>query len=263
MKILENKGKNAEALLDQSMTLLMELDKAVENCIPFSSEKVRKGGLALPLFVAQTRKVLVSCKLSNFSAQYPALSANAIGADSVNSNAAHSRLINTLVALSKLNAILKANNYALKNDSVREEASVFAKRARGCLAAFIIGQYGLHNREKGIQLAVASYLEILGKDADFFYDTLYKVMLDSDEDYYGYEDMSPYYTEMYAHDPQLLAEAEHADFPLTSDICKALLDGDITDAHLQLSINEYQKQNPRQESDAFTPTGLVKELHLD
>lgn len=259
VKVIEDNMKNAGAVLSETWELLGNLlDGWPWVQASNSSNALQAGGPAK--YIVACRVNLQKLNLSGFDRSYPSLSA-AVSSGNTNDES-NPRLIDGVFKIGRLNMMLEETKCMLKTDDQRAQARQLLKVAIGDFAIFLLAQFQLGRSDDAIFLSVSEYCGRHGVTQSVLYGELLNAMEMVDEHPYGYEEISEFHDDLVGIDPSFLAECQEAQYPLTADVCQAIISGTLPIEAARGMLLEFQKNTEEVEITGLNANNMVQRMHL-
>ena len=260
VKVLENNIQNASALLRDVDALLSEMSRLVPCLEELTPAMIKEHG-GMPKYVMSLRTVLSGAKVNNFSINYPSI-APLLEDGKFDDNAA-ARMHDALFQLGKFNAKLSELKCVVKSVEDRKYLYDLACKITGDVAVFMITQFGLYRLDKGVYLCVAEHCNAEGISPDAYYGVVLQVMDKANQAPYGYEVSSPYHDDLLSMDAVFLSQCEENLFPLTEDICKSLVRGEMSFAQANALLTDYISDRVTTEVEGVTTSNMLHRMNLN
>lgn len=260
MKIVADSFTGAAATLRELRDFEIRVYDMYTAAAPYS---VGANGRTLPRFVVETTQELQGYLVKNFTISFPAIQALVVNGEGATENA-YSRLHDALYLFNEVQRTLQQRGCVLPDDASRKEIQGKLARVIGDIVVFICVQYDLKSAiETGdTYQSVASLCEKQGITVSVFRDLLMQDLLDMGECWYAYETVSPYYQALQEFDAVLAAECEDALFPLTDEMAKKLLDGEIDVPYVRMLLNDFVKDSKEVDVEV-TPATMMSKMNLE
>jgi len=259
MKVRENNIKDAKALLEETYSLMGLLLQGIVWVQDSNSEEAQEAG-GLAKYIVASRTNLQALHLNNFDRAYPVVSGAVSNGRAEDFSSV--RIVDGIYKIGQLNAKLQASKCLLKTDQERSEVRGILYAAIGDLALFMVMQFGLQQGSDSVMLAVKEFCDARGMTPDVLYGELLNVIETLGQSAYGYEPVSPYYDDLMGLDPVFVAECEEAQFPLTEDLSKQIVQGSLSLEEARGMLGEFQRQSTQVEVKGISPTNMVGKLNL-
>lgn len=259
VKALEDIMPSAGEVLLESLNLVDQMAKCEEALRPFGKEQKAQFG-SLPKYVAHRLNVLREATPANFDINYPCVSS--ILANGQSDDEGMRRLHDGLYKVGQFANRARELKFAVKLEEDESFLHELAKKAAGDLAIFVISQYRLDMLESGVYLSVAEYCDRVGETPSVLYGEMLTLLSNLDEHPYGYERVSKYQKELLDIDPVFVAECEEQSFPLTTDMCEKIINGEMSVDAARGFLLDFMKQKEETDVDGMTPANMIEQLHL-
>lgn len=257
-KIIENFSSDAGSMLNE----LVALATAADNASGWLSDRNNTEGLSLPRYVVKARAELSSIPINSFRVNYPTIMSTISNGNIDELDFGH-RLHDAIYKLARLNERLIALNYLVKQPTDRTGLSQLAKEITGELLIYIITRFRLADYDNGVYLCVQEFCNDNELDAKEFYFAAKQLLDNTGVESYGYEVLSPYRNALLEIDPVFLGECEDAGYPLTSDICEKICNGEMTMAEANGLLIAHTGNLSDGENSGLTPTNMISKLKLE
>lgn len=257
MKIVADTLPNADKVLVELLGFMSSAQTLADASAPYA---LASNGRPLPRFIAETSVALKDALVSDFAMYYPALQGLIENGDG--GTQSMGRLHNACYSFNQGQQAVHAAKCMLKDDAVREKVMEAFRTAVGDIVVFICIQFGLHNLDSGeVSLAVSKHCERCKLTPDVFYGILKQTLQDVERSWYAYEVMSPMYQPLNDFDPVFVAECEENLYPLSDEVAKKIVEGELDVAEARGTLTEHMKNMVETDLEV-TPATLVSRMQL-
>lgn len=258
IKVKEDVLRSADKLLEEILELVEQVRIARENLAPFNEEKKKAFG-SLPRYVAHTKTGLESACISNFGVNYPTMEVVIQNGDATDDGMF--RFHDGIFKLSKLNNALKEAKYIIKLNEERAKLTQLANEVIADFCIFLLIQYRLADSVPF--LSVQNYCVKKGITASVLYGQVLNILEETGEKPYAYEAISPYRDDMLDIDANFLTECEEVRFPLTEEMAKKILAGEMSMAEANAALLEFLREREEETIEDVTPQNMLQKMQLD
>ncbi len=257
MKTIADTLPNADKVLTELLGFMESAQALAEASAPYA---IASNGRALPRFIAETSTALKKALIPDFARYFPSL--QDLVENGAGGTQSMGRLHNACYMFNQGQQVVHAAKCMLKDDNIRQKVTDLFRTTVGDIAVFICIQFGLHNLDSGeVTLAISKHCERCRLTPDVFYGILKQTMEDVERSWYAYEVMSPMYGPLNDFDPVFLAECEENFYPLTDDIAKRIVEGEVDVAEVRGTLVEHMRNTIETDVDV-TPSTLVSRMQL-
>lgn len=256
-KVVADTLPKADKVLSEVLNFMEVAQTLCSAVAPYS---IASEGRMLPRFIAETSTEMKNNLVKDFAIYFPNL--QELVEDGTGSGLGVGRLHDACYVFNQAQQAIYKAGCVLKGDEEREAIYEKLHTVIGDIAVFVCIQFGLYHLDTGeVQLAISKHCERCRITPEVFYGVMQQTLQDVERSWWAYEVISPMYTALNDFDPTFVSECEESMYPLTDEMAKRIVEGELDVAEARGTLVEHMKTLVETDVDV-TPATLISQMRL-